>query len=295
MNTYVEKRVPITSCMGKLPIGIVFTDTDGSNPRIVRNITYRKISHNDIKRIHDREYMKSHPFKWAAMVMSTVVDNIGGVPVWSEFESGKMKYSAVPDIVKQLSNGDITFILFCGHIFNFGTPVNEIESVCTNCEKTNKKNIDLKNVEVVRFVDENDKDFDMIDLDIKLEDGYRFKSSEDDGEITYTNFVMDIPTLGAAIKYESLYQPNNQGPFYEKVYGDLIKRIYGDKGEIDANKIKMIGGVQIFNNITASDSRLIEKAINEAPRTEVALNEVCDYCSKDMDIIVTGGFLYPRR
>jgi len=289
---YNFNHVSIGSCLNTLPIGIEISNQDKTS-YIERRVTYRKLNREEIKKIKDRKLAANHPFKWIGMVISYLVDSFGDIPVYDEYAKNGFDINKLPEIVSEIPASDSNFILFAGHIFNFGSKIKDVKVKCRNtlCDRESTFELDLSN-ELMVFTVPDKLDFNRI-LEVTLPTGYKFVSSEESDPSLYRVFKFRIPVLGDAIKQERWYQPNDQGSFHERIYADCTLSVETTDGlEFPPERLALIGP-SMYLKLEADDNAELENIMNEIPRIDTRLTKICWNCSEDISFFVSTIYLFP--
>jgi len=269
----------------RLPIGV--ETSDGS---ILRDLVPRVLSRTELKMIQDERYSRNNPMAWLARLICLVTDSIGKVPVYTPYaQSG---FEEIPEIVRELPLSDTSYIVFVGHIHNFGWSIKNVHTTCIDelCGKKQVHDVDLRGL-MVEYSEAAHHH-----LLIKFKRGLSIqRKGEETKKDLYTSMSMTIPLLKHALKYERYYRPNDQGDFYERIYGDCIESILQENGEpLEDERIRAIA-TPTLKNMSGEDSAILEGVLNSTPALLIMVKKQCNYCSEDLPIIVSQSFLYPKR
>lgn len=269
----------------RLPMGVETTD------KILRRIEWRRLTRPDLKLIWDEKFSKNRPIEWIARVICLVVDSIEQEPVYEPFAASG--YKIIPPIVQEITLSDTGFILFCGHINEFGSEIKNVRTQCIDpmCEKKQViPVVSLKRL-MVEYSEANHHH-----LVINLEDGIMLpRKGEEHIQDHYSILQMRYPVLKDALKYQDFYRSNDQGDFYERIYGDCIESLSTNTGETLEPERLIALGTSIIKKLSGNDSSILEGELNNVPALLTVVKEVCQYCSDDIPVIVPQSFLYPKR
>lgn len=280
----IFKQIPIKDNIDRLPLGIETTNAGN-----LYDVVYRKLSKEEIKTLKDKKYISRHPIEWLAKVVCTVVESIGGVPVYAPYAAGGFK--VFPEIIHEIPSLDVFFLFIGGHIHNFGYVIKGISGTCGHCDKTQSFDTNIETLKI-------DVDFERSyhHFSVNLQDGFVIENPETRQMVKYVKIDFRMAVLGDALQFKNDYRPNNQGSFTEKIYANCIEAVYDDNGgQMDPTRITLIMA-GLLKDVSALDGDLIEEAFNDnIPKIANNVIEICRNCSDDMDIFINHGFLFTQR
>jgi hypothetical protein len=191
----------------------------------------------------------------------------GGRLVTELIQSCLVKLGDLPKIgtavVENMYSADRNFLLIKLRSITFGSEL-PARYTCSTCNESVEVMEDLDELPV-RMIDEGELPEDVI---VELEDGYVDK----DGQV-YTALRMRLPT-GAD---ETAVAPQmRQNASLGK--NALLSRCLKSLGDLPKHRLEAIG-TKILVELTLSDRRLIDKAINQAaPGVDLVREVVCSNC-----------------
>lgn len=276
----------IVEYQNRLPVGVLTTEK-----AILRDVQFRKLSRVDLKKIWDKKFSQNHPMQWIARVMSLVVESIDNEPVYSEFEASGFR--DIPKIVKEIPMSDTSYIMILGHVHNFGWEIEKVRTQCIDeiCER--KQSIPVVSLKkmMVEYAEE-----DHHSIEVQLVDGLQVPDVDhNEKKIPHTRMTMRIPVVGDALKYENYFRSNEQGDFYERVYGDCLEELIQTDGNSLEEARLAAQAPGLIKTMSARDSAIMEGALNKVPALLMLIQESCAFCSEDLPVFIQQGFLFPRR
>ena len=272
-----------TPLLNRLPTGVLVKE--GDTYSISRDVQYRVLTNKDVKLITDEKFARRNPYTWAGLVISLVVDSIDGMPVYEEWVALGSKRNKIPEIVKEIASNDGMFLMYAGHIYNFGPELPTMNITCGSCGNTGTySDLTLNNM-MVEVSDGNH-----YHKTIELKHGYNFKTSET-SEL-YHIIEATLPTIGKAITFEKFFRPNSSGDFTERVLGSCITAIKTKDGkELDPDKISLLGP-SIINSLSAFDSDILQIELSDSPKLLPFIDVTCQFCSEIIHTEIQPNFLF---
>lgn len=272
--------------INKLPLGIVKGD------EWITEFELEPLTNAVFKVIHDRGFLRAHPMKWTASVLSGIIKSIGGESVAANYRMSN--YETIPDIVKSIPLVDCSYLLVCAHINEFGAVLEEVPVVCTRCEAEFVTSIDLEKQLEVTYADEPIKE-----VVVELTDGF-YRPTKGDMSPTgiegihWKKYILKIPCVGDALKNESYYKSDNQGSFEERVLASAGIIPYDEQGNAMPETNRSVIGWRLISELRPRDQRLVNRAYTSIPQLSLTPTIQCVRCRRDTLVAVTPDLLFPK-
>lgn len=276
----------LSETLNRLPVGV--RTTEG---KILRKINFRDLDRSELKKIWDRKFAQNHPLQAITRILALVIEDIEGEPVYADYvNAGFREY---PKILQEMALADTSYALVCGHIHNFGYKIEKVRTQCLDemCEK--KQVIDIVNLEEL-MVEVSDDDLHTVAFELPV--GFAVADPDNAKKgLVYPLVEARLPVIGDALKYERYYRPNDQGDFYERIYGDCLFELRTKDGVSLAEERLNALGTSLIKKMSARDSAEFEGHFNQIPTLLMMIQAVCQYCSEDLPVLIQQSFLFPKR
>lgn len=231
-----------------LPIGC--KDEEGN---IIRKVVLRKMTGREEAILADRKYQQNGG-KLVTELLSNCIMKIG-----DQKHNGR-------SMVSDMYSADRNFLLLKLRTITFGS---ELQSsyTCPSCNEAIRVVEDLDNLPVRMF---NNQEF-IEEIVVELEDGYQDK----DGQV-HTSMTLRLPT---GKDEEAVASQMRHNPSLAK--NSLLARCLKSLGDMPVQRIEALGS-RILADLTLSDRRLIDKALNEkAPGIDLVHTVECYNCGSE--------------
>lgn len=232
----------------ELPIGV--TDEEG---RLQRSGFLRKMTGRDEAILTDRSNQHNGG-KLVTELLTSCVAELGDLP------------KVTPKIIGEMFSADRNYLLVQLRIATFG-PELEANYKCPSCGFAWELTEDLRELPVTRSEDSSDAN----EIAVELEDGY-----VDQNDVVHTAAVLRLPSG----EDETAVAPQmRRNPTHAK--NALLARCLKSLGDVPAQRLRALGP-KILADLTMSDRRLIDRALNSAaPGIDLVRSLDCPSCGHE--------------
>lgn len=290
--------VKLGKMMNTLPMGIQMVQEDeGGNvvTSILRNIKFRVMTKPESKLLRDENYSRNHPFLWVARVICLVTESIEGFPVYESFKASN--YKVIPPIVRSIVQDDANYILFRGHMENYGSILEGLQAECIEDDCRHKNIIPEFNLEDLN-VEYAEDTSELHTIEVNLTKPFKYETKDPGKDvisvIDYNKLIFKPIELGDYIKYEKHYTPNNQSDFEELVQASALLDVVSVDGISMEDNQRNALHETLFTFMSAQHGREINAAFTKIPQLLTFHYDSCAACSADLPILIKPNFLFPR-
>lgn len=255
------------------------------NKKLLKDFKLRTLKIGQLKEINNDDYRKEHPVKWLARTLTIILETIGN-------ESCSMIGRDFPDVIKNLSLIDVSYLLVAGHVHNLGSDIRGLRVNC-GCQRNQEisLDIDLNNIELPEDCPAPDAEF-LVELINGVE--INLPNMEDlglKGKIwKYMNFRM--PTLGDMLKNEKYFSPSAKSDFGERIIGSCLTSVESEDGTQLPDNLRKMFGDKLISDMTARDMQAVSREFNKFPTHRLFCEASCTWCDKDISTPVEPNFLF---
>jgi len=230
-----------------LPIGC--RDEEGG---LQKTVVLRKMTGREEAILADRKYQRNGGMLVTELLNSCIV-KVGNLE-----KNGRV-------MVSGMYSADRNYLLLKLRSITFGTDL-QSSYICPSCNETVRLTEDLESLPV-RF---GNGDFSE-DINVELEDGYMDKDDQ-----VHTSMVLRLPT---GKDEEAVASQMRQNPSLAK--NALLARCLKSLGDVPTPRLEALGP-KILADLTLSDRRLIDKAMNNgAPGVDLVHEVECYNCGHE--------------
>lgn len=253
--------------------------------KILKEFKLKTLKIAELKRINDDDYRRNHPVRWLAQTLTIILDSIGN-------ESIQMTGREFPDVIKNLSLIDVSYLLIAGHVYNLGSEIKNLRTVCP-CQRQQEValDVDLNNLEEEESFPTPDMEF-VVELPHGIE--IPLPNMEDLGlkGKVWKYLTFRTPVLGDMLKNEKHFSASAKSDFGERVISACIKKAESEDGtELPESFIKMFGE-KLIGEMTARDMQAVTREFNKFPSHRLFCETQCSYCDKEITTPIEPNFLF---
>lgn len=253
--------------------------------KILKEFKLKTLKISELKRINDDDYRRNHPVRWLAQTLMILVDNIGG-------EVPAMNGREFPDVIKNLSLIDVSYLLIAGHVYNLGSEIKSLRTVCP-CQRQQEVSLD---VDLNNLEDEENYPDPTTEFTVELPHGVEINlpNMEDLGlkGKVWKYLTFRIPILGDMLKNEKHFSASAKSDFGERVISACILKAEAEDGtELPASLLKMFGD-KLIGEMTARDMQATTREFNKFPSHRLFCETQCSYCDKEITTPIEPNFLF---
>ena len=237
------------------------------------------------------KFRQNHPQQWMARMLSSVVDNIGGQPVYAEFK--KSGFKDIPKPILQLSAADGGFLLAMGHMFTYGPELDLGKQDCPHCGRKALVVLDLTQMRLL-----NQEQKDSTEFRVDLPTGwYRPAPGDPAKRLTYhgkhwNTYFFRPPTIGDSFTHERHFTRTNTMNFFMRLLWAGLTRVESWEERVPGagrEKVDDLAqnffnglGLDLVDDLDSADRMRIRKAMLEIPRLDTDLAQECSACGEDI-------------
>jgi len=256
-----------------------------NNGTLLKDFKLKPLKVAQLKEINNDDYRKEHPVRWLAKTLSIILDNIGGV-------SCSMTGRDFPDVIKNLSLIDVSYLLIAGHVFNLSSDIRGLKTVCS-CARQQEISLDinLEDLELPEDCPSPDAEF-LAELINGVE--INLPNMEDlglKGKVwKYMTFRM--PTLGDMLKNEKHFSPSAKSDFGERIIASCFVSVESEDGTQLPDSLRKMFGEKLISEMTARDMQIVSREFNKFPSHRLFTEASCTYCDKEISVPIEPNFLF---
>lgn len=231
-----------------LPVG--YPDEHGG---LLRDVTLRKMTGKEEAILADPQLRGNGGKLISALLASciTAIEGLGSVGL---------------PVARKLYSADRNYLLIELRRLTFGDQM-EARYQCTHCKGASLVDEDLSTLDV-RRLDDGQTD---VEVHVKLQDGYR----DNDGQ-WHHELVFGLPT-GEDEEAAGMRRDANATRQRDALMARCLRRV----GELDPRKVQAMG-VRILADLSMSDRRTIQKALDDAaPGPDLTRMVICQQCGQE--------------
>lgn len=286
----------------KLPIGVQTPAGLQKDFQVmqVSGVTEKILTNDNLRTNHNQG--------WLARLLASVLDNVGGEPVYSVFR--KTEFREIPEIVKSITLQDAAYILALAHMNSYGPTLKEVLQLCPSCNRKDRYVVDLSGMRVVGL----DRPTEPIVADLGA-GFFRETPTSGLGKATaeqrtrayhgkhWNRYLLRPATMKDAILYEKFCTPSNKLNFHMKLVAASLLGVEAWDGdgenrvkiaEMPQDEMQMLtSDMSLFEELNASDRMLLRRAVNDIPRLEMSVSQTCNNCGDDVSLAVDIGSFFP--
>ena len=282
----------------ELPIGILSSDGESRQ----KEFSLIKVGEVTETIITNDAFRRNHPQKWLCRLISSFVEHIGSIKVYSEFRSSKFK--EIPKAVAQLPIADAGYLLALGHMNTYGPDLDVGIQECDECGRKTKYDVDLRKMKL-----KEDSVKDPNEFWAQLPNGFLRPEGSTASEkvlpyteIRWNRYFFRPPTLADAIAHEKHWTRTNMVNFNMRVLCDALVKVesweddgegnFSKTGELET-KFQNMEGHNLFNKLDSADRRAIRATVNKLPALDMDVVQECSACGEDIELDVDTSNFFP--
>jgi hypothetical protein len=244
-----------------LPVGYI----EEGNGRVHRDATLRKMTGNEEALLADPK-LRGNGGKLITALLGACVTALDEVEKIN------------PAVIRRLFSADRNYLLLELRRLTFGDEM-EAHYRCPCCQGVTAVLEDLAALEI-RRVDDNDTS---PEISVTLQDGYR----DPDGNWQH-ELVFVLPT-GEDEEAAGSRRDGNPARQRDALLARCLKQV----GDLEARRIHAMG-IRILAELSMSDRRLIQKALDDAaPGPDLTRQVVCDHCGEEYRTTLDMSHFFP--